>query len=309
MTSRAQPEMREPLTQGQIRLIRSAGFASVAVAASLILLKVYAWLATGSIAMLSSLADSILDLLASSMTLFAVRFALEPADREHRFGHGKLEAVAGLAQALIIAASAGYVAVQAVLRLMTPAPVAAPALGSGVILVSLVLTVGLVLFQTFVVRRTGSIAIGADELHYRGDVLTNLAVLVAIGASSWLGWHWADPLLGLAVVAVILLSVRAIVMRSLDILLDRELPAARRSEILEIAKQHAEVLGVHDLRTRTSGTHEFIQFHLELRPQLALVRVHEITDEVAATVKLRFPRAEIIIHADPYGIDEPQDEF
>jgi len=309
MNAPAQPETRRPLTRSEIRLIRSAGFASVGVALSLILLKVYAWLATGSIAMLGSLADSVLDLLASSMTLFAVRYALEPADREHRFGHGKLEAVAGLAQALIITASAGYVAVQAVVRLLTPVAVTSPVLGSAVIVISLAATIALVLFQGFVVRRTGSIAIGADELHYRGDVLTNLGVLAAIGASSWLGWHWADPLLGLAVVAVILWSVRAIVLRSLDILLDRELPAASRAEILGIARRHSEVLGVHDLRTRTSGTHEFIQFHLELKPHLTLVRVHEITDDVEAAVTARFPRAEILIHADPYGVDEPQDEF
>lgn len=309
MSASGKADNRAPLTRRQIRLIRSAGVASVCVALLLIILKVYAWFATGSIAMLSSLADSVLDLLASSMTLFAVRYALEPADREHRFGHGKLEAVAGLAQALIILVSAGYVAVQAVLRLLTPTAVTAPGIGSGVMLVSLGLTILLVLYQNFVVHRTGSIAIGADELHYRGDVLTNLAVLVAIGASTWLGWHRADPILGLVVVAVILASVRAIVLRSLDILLDRELPAQDRGEIIEIAMAHEEVLGVHDLRTRTSGTHEFIQFHLELRPQLTLVRAHEITDQVEAAVNARFPRAELIIHADPYGIDEPQDEF
>jgi ferrous-iron efflux pump FieF len=217
--------------------------------------------------------------------------------------------VAGLAQALIISGSAGYVAFQAIMRLVTPAPVTSPGIGTGVILISLVMTIGLVLFQTMVVRRTGSIAIGADELHYRGDVLTNLAVLAAIGASSWFGWHRADPVFGLVVVAVILLSVRAIVLRSLDILLDRELPAKSRSEILRIARTHPEVLGVHDLRTRTSGTHEFIQFHIELKPQLALARVHEITETVQQAVTTSFPRAEIIIHADPYGIDEPQDEF
>lgn len=300
---------RKPLTRRQIRLIRSAGLASVLVALSLVVLKSFAWLATGSVAMLSSLADSLLDLLASSMTLFAVRFALEPADREHRFGHGKLEAIAGLAQAFVILGSAGYVALQAVRRLLMPEAITAPAVGTGVMLVSLVLTIGLVSYQRLVVRRTGSIAIGADELHYTSDVLTNLAVLAAIAASTWLGWQRADPVLGLVVVVVILAAVRAIVLRSFDILLDRELPAAKREEILQIAKEHEEVLGVHDLRTRTSGTHEFIQFHLELEPDLALTRAHEITDEVEAAVMARFPRADVIIHADPYGIIEPQDEF
>lgn len=301
--------VRGPLTQEHVWLIRSAGLASVAVALVLVTLKLFAWFATGSIAVLSSLADSLLDLLASTMTLVAVRFAFEPADREHRFGHGKLEAVAGLAQACVILGSAGYVAVQAVLRLIAPAPILAPAVGTGVIAVSLALTIALVLYQRHVVRRTGSIAIGADHLHYVGDVLTNITVLAAIALSSWLGWHWADPVFGLIVVAVILASVRVIVLRAFDVLLDRELPASRRGEILEIARAQEEVLGVHDLRTRTSGTQEFVQFHIELKAELTLRRVHEITEEVAAAVMQRFPRAEVIIHADPYGIDEPQDRF
>lgn len=300
---------QEPLTEPQIRLIRLAGLASVSVALSLIALKVWASLATGSIAMLSSLADSLLDLLASLMTLLAVRFALEPADREHRFGHGKLEAVAGLTQSLIILASAAYVAFHAIERLIAPAPVTEPGVGVIVMLISLVLTIGLVAFQKVVVSRTGSVAIGADELHYRVDVLTGIAVLIAIGASSGLGWHYADPILGLVIVVVILFSVREIVTRVMDILLDRELPAASREEIKAIACSHDEVLGVHDLRTRTSGTHEFIQFHLELDPKLTLARVHEISDAVEADVLDRFPRAEVIIHADPYGLAEPQDQF
>jgi ferrous-iron efflux pump FieF len=300
---------REPLTPGSKRLIRSAGQASVAVALVLVALKLWAWLATGSVAMLGSLADSLLDLLASSMILVAVRFALEPADREHRFGHGKLEAIAGLVQSFVIVGSAAYVGFEAVKRLIDPVPVAAPVAGVLVTLVAILLTILLVVYQHIVVRRTGSIAISADALHYRADLLTNLAVLVAIGSSTWLGWYRADPLLGLAVVVVILLSVRAIVLQSLDVLLDRELPSERRQAILRIAKRHPEVLGVHDLRTRTSGTQEFIQLHLELEPKLRLDRVHEISDDVEAALTERFPRAEIIIHADPYGLVEPQDEF
>lgn len=300
---------RKPLTPGTRRLIRSAGFASVGVALALVALKVWAWLTTGSIAMLGSLADSILDLLASTMILVAVRFALEPADREHRFGHGKLEAIAGLVQSCVIVGSAAYVGIEAVRRLLAPAPIGAPLAGILVTLVSLALTISLVLYQRFVIRQTGSIAISADALHYKGDVLTNLAVLAAIGASSGLGWYWADPILGLVVVIVILGSVRAIVLQSLDVLLDRELPSDQRREILDIVRRHPEVLGVHDLRTRTSGTHEFIQFHLELAPKLPLNRAHEISDEVEMELMVRFPRAEVIIHADPYGIVEPQDEF
>ena len=300
---------RKRLTQQQIRLVRSAGVASVGVAATLVAIKLYAWYATNSIALLSSLADSLLDLLASVMTLTAVKFALEPPDREHRFGHGKLEAIAGLSQGLVISASALYVAWRAILRLVAPEPVTEPAVGMGIMLVSLALTIALVLYQRRVVAQTGSIAVGADAVHYKADVLTNLAVLAAIGASTWLGWHWADPVLGLVVVVLIGLSVWQIIVGSIDVLLDRELPAERRAEILELARAHADVLGVHALRTRTSGTHEFIQFHIELRPELELARVHRICDAVEASVTQRFPRAEVIIHADPHGLVEPPDEF
>ena len=305
----ASPAPRGPLTREQIWLIRSAGLASVGVALVLVGIKLVAWLMTDSVAVLSSLADSLLDLLASTMTLVAVRFAFEPADREHRFGHGKLEAVAGLVQACVILGSAIYVAAQAIERLFAPEPIGSPEVGISVVGVSLLLTVGLVLYQRHVVRRTGSLAIGADTLHYVGDVLTNITVLVAIALSAGLGWQWADPVLGLAVVAVILLSVRAIVLKAFDVLLDRELPSSRRDEILGIVRRHSQVRGVHDLRTRTSGSQEFIQFHLELEPELELSRAHEISHEVEAEVRRRFPRAEVIIHPEPYGIDDERDSF
>ncbi len=303
------PGTRDREFERRTWLVQSAGVASVSVAVALVGLKIWAWTATGSVAMLGSLADSVLDLLASTMTLIAVRFALEPADPEHRFGHGKLEAIAGLAQSFVITLSAGYVGFRAVMRLIEPEPIAAPLAGTAVMVVSLVFTVALVLYQRFVVRRTGSIAIGADALHYKADVLTNIAVLAAIAASSWFGWYRADPILGLLVVLVILSSVRAIALQSLDVLLDRELSIEQREQILTIARRHEEVLGVHDLRTRTSGTHEFIQLHLELAPELPLARVHEISDEVEVEVKRRFPRAEVIIHADPFGLVEATDEF
>lgn len=307
--TQTQPKNGARISNTHVHLIRSASVASVTVALILVAIKSWAWFATGSVALLGSLADSALDLLASTMTFFAVRFALEPADREHRFGHGKLEAIAGLVQSVIITASAAYVAFEAIKRLLSPEQVEAAIAGIVVMLVSLVLTVALVVFQRFVVKQTNSLAIGADALHYKADVLTNVAVLAAIAASSGLGWYLADPILGLIVAIVILISVRAIVVQAMDILLDRELPGDLRADIVEIAKRHTDVLGVHDLRTRSSGAHRFIQFHLELPPQLSLARAHEISDDVEAALLARFPNAEIIIHADPYGLDEPQDAF
>jgi ferrous-iron efflux pump FieF len=293
----------------QVTLMRVASRASVGVAIALIGLKLWAWRATDSVALLSSLADSFLDLIASLITLLAVKVAVSPADREHRFGHGKSEGIASLAQALIVTGSAAYVGVEAVLRLLAPVPISRPGIGIGVMLVSLALTLALVSLQRVVVRRTGSLAIAADAVHYRADILTNLAVLAAILASSRWGLFILDPIFGLAVVALILLSVRSILSDALDVLLDRELPDGKRKKIRELAFGHPEVKGLHDLRTRSSGNAQFIQFHLELDPELTLSRAHEISDAVAGEVKMHFPAAEVLIHVDPHGLVEDRDPF
>ena len=291
------------------RLTLLAGVASVSAALALIGIKFWAWTRTDSIALLSSLADSLLDLLASMLTLAAVRFAAEPADREHRFGHGKLEAVAGLVQALIISASAVYVAVKAVDRLLSPTVVAEPSTGIAVMVLSLLVTLGLLGLQRFVIARTGSLAIRADSLHYAGDVLTSIMVLIAIGLNASFGWYAADPLLGLVVVAVILASVRQILRQAMDVLLDRELPAPVRAQVLALARAHPAVRGVHDLRTRTSSVDDFVQLHLELDPDLTLAAAHRISEEVEVSVRDALPRAEVIIHIDPHGLSEPRDSF
>ncbi len=279
--------------------MRLASYASVVMALTLIALKLWAWYATDSVALLSSLADSLLDLVASLITLFAVKVAVSPADREHRFGHGKSEGIAGLAQALIVTGSAAYVGVEAVTRLLAPSPVMQPGLGLGVMFVSLVLTVGLVVFQGFVVRQTGSLAISADAVHYKADILTNVAVLGAIFASAQWQWHILDPLLGLVVVVLILLAVRIIAIDAIDVLLDRELPEDDRQRIKDIVVTHPGVKGIHDLRTRSAGAAQFIQFHLELDAGISLAEAHEICDAVESDVQNKFPGAEVLIHADP----------
>ncbi|HEX7081163.1 MAG TPA: cation diffusion facilitator family transporter [Gammaproteobacteria bacterium] len=297
------------LERERARLMRLAAFASVSVAVVLIAWKLWAWYASGSIAVLSSLADSTLDLVASLITLVAVRVALTPADREHRFGHGKSEGVAGLVQALIVTASALFVAVEAVGRLLRPEPPAAPAAALTSIAASLLLTLGLFAFQRRVIARTGSLAISADSMHYRADILTNAAILVGLFVAYRFSWYVIDPLLGLLVVGVILWSVRTIVVDALAVLLDRELPAASRREIERIAHAHPAVLGVHDIRTRSSGSTEFIQMHLELDPALTLLEAHAISEEIEAGVQEVFPGAEVLIHVDPHGVSEPRDPF
>lgn len=290
-------------------LMRVAGFASVGVALVLILIKAWAYAASGSIALLGSLADSLLDLAASVITLLAVRFALAPADREHRFGHGKSEGVAGLVQALIVTGSALYVGIEAIGRLLSPQPLTSPVIAVVTMAVSVVLTLVLFTVQRYVIARTGSLAITADSVHYQADLLTNVTLLIGLFVSYRFDLHILDPLLGLVVVALILWSVRRIALESLDVLLDRELPTKSRRRIEKIIAAHPSVLGFHDVRTRSSGSMEFIQLHLELDPKLSLFEAHAISEEVAVEVRNAFPRAEVLIHVDPYGLSEPRDPF
>lgn len=291
------------------RLLRAASTASVLVAMTLAALKFWAWQDTGSVSLLGSLADSLLDLAASLLTFWAVRFSLSPADAEHRFGHGKSEGLAALLQALVIGGSGAFVCVEAVRRLVTPQPIESPEVGIAVVLFASALSLALVAFQRYVTRRTGSVAIDGDSLHYGSDIVVNLAVAAAIGIATVTGWNMVDPLTGLAVAAWIFYSSWGLAGRALDILLDREIPDADRERIRGIALGHPEVLGLHDLRTRHGGANFIVQFHLDLDPAVSLLRAHRIQDEVEDLIRATYPGCEIIIHADPKGVDERRDSF
>jgi len=297
--------MNDPSAQRQssFRLMRAATLASVGVALTLVLLKLVAFYLTDSVAMLATLIDSLLDTLASLFNLFAVRHALTPADREHRFGHGKAESLAGLAQAAFISGSAAFLVLAAGNRLLHPQPTSHSQIGIIVMLISIAMTIGLVQFQHYVIRRTGSLAIAADSLHYFGDVLVNVSVIIALVLSDTLGWTLADPVFALWVAAYIIYSAWQIVRHSLDHLMDHELPDEAREQISRIVLSHPEVCSLHDLRTRASGPDRFIQFHLEMDGQLSLLDAHRISDEVEAMVREAFPQAEVIIHEDPVGLE------
>jgi ferrous-iron efflux pump FieF len=291
------------------RLRRRALWASLAVAGGLIGLKFCAWLVTGSVALLSSLVDSLLDIAASTVNLLAVSHAMSPADREHRFGHGKAEPLAVLGQSAFITGSAILVFAEAVRRLIRPAPVDDPSAGIAVMLVSIAACVALVLYQRSVVRRTGSLAISADELHYRGDLILNGGVILALVLGGMLGVSYLDPLFGAAIGLWIVWSAMKLARLSLTQLMDRELPDAERTRIRAIAEAHPAVSAVHDLRTRAAGPTAFIQLHLEMPGTLSLLRAHEISDEVEAELRRAYPNAEILIHEDPAGVEEPRLRF
>jgi ferrous-iron efflux pump FieF len=293
-----------PADERNVRLIRAAARASVAVAGLLIAAKLVAWTLTDSVGLLSTLIDSLLDIGASLVNLVAIRHALTPADEEHRFGHGKAEALAGLGQAAFVAGSAAFLLVQAGERLFRPRTLANIDVGIAVMVFSILVTLALVMFQKYVARRTSSLAIGADSLHYETDVLANAGVILSLILVIQFGWVMADPLVAIAIVAYIFWGAWSIGIQSLHILMDRELPDADRDKIRSIAKSNPVVRGVHDLKTRSSGSHVFIQLHLELDGGMTLNKVHEISEDVMKRIMAEYPNAEVIVHEDPEGVVE-----
>ena len=296
--------------QETARLLRLATYASISVATILIVAKLIAWGLSDSVSLLATLIDSVLDALASLINLIAVRHALTPADKEHRFGHGKAEALAGLSQSMFIAGSAGFLLLEAGRRLISPIPVEAVGTGIAVMLFSIIATLLLLGFQQHVIRKTNSTAIKADALHYRTDLLVNASVIAALWLSAQ-GWDGFDALFACAIGIYILYSAWEIVALSYDHLMDRELPDEQREEIKQLVLQHKSARGLHDLRSRHSGTMTFIQLHLELDDDLSLLEAHRISDEVEASLMEAFPESEIIIHIDPQSVvgHEPMAEF
>jgi len=290
------------------RLMRLATYASTATALILIVAKLVAWLMSDSVSLLATLIDSCLDALASLLNLFAVRHALTPPDRQHRFGHGKAEALAGLGQATFIAGSAAFLFLEAVGRFLRPVEIQAVGTGVAVMIFSIAATLLLMMFQRHVISKTGSTAIKADALHYKTDLLVNGSVIVALLLAVY-GWAGFDAVFGIAIAFYIIYSAWEIVREALDHLMDKELPAEDRERIKQIARRHPEVRGMHDLRTRQSGTTVFIQLHLELDDKLLLLQAHRIADEVEAELMQAFPGAEVIIHEDPVSLKELQPDF
>jgi ferrous-iron efflux pump FieF len=293
---------------GDARLLRLATYASVGTASVLILVKFFAWYLTDSLSLLATLIDSLLDVAASLVNLFAVRHALVPADREHRFGHGKAEPLAALGQAAFISGSAVFLVIEAISRFSHPRPLLHGEVGIAVMVFSILATLLLVAFQRYVIRRTSSIAIRADSLHYVGDLLVNAAVIVALLLIANFGWTFIDPLFGLAIAAYILFNAWIIARGALDMLMDRELPEEDRRRIRELVLDDREIMGLHDLRTRASGPQTFIQCHIEMDGDLRLHEAHAIADRAEDRLREAFPGAEVIVHQDthpPHGAREP----
>lgn len=299
------PTPERPLTHYEQTLLRRSTMASVSVASALVLVKLGAWLLTDSLSMLSSLVDSIMDGIASTITFIAVRHAIKPADDDHRFGHGKWEALAGLSQAAFILGSAVFLIIEAVERFVRPSAIDHSMIGIGVMVFSILMTACLVFYQSHVVKKTQSLAVNSDKLHYAGDLLMNLAVIVALVLGGSMGLRWADPIIGVAIALFIGHGAWEIAKGALDMLLDRELPDEDRERIMDIIRANPSIQGFHDLRTRRSGPRVFVQVHLELHPEMILAKSHHIADQVMDDIMAAYPRAEVLVHQDPVGIEDP----
>ena len=284
-----------------VRRPRAEDFPRLPKSVRRIAAKAVAWWLSGSVSLLAGLTDSVMDAAASFINLLAVHYALKPADEDHRYGHGKAEALAGLAQALFISISSILIGVHAVERLNNPQPLAAEALGISVIVLSLVLTMALLLLQRHVVKETGSTAVHADSLHYTSDLLLNGSILLALVLAG-MGWSHVDALFGLGIAVYILWSAIGIARQSIAVLMDTELPVEVTERMQVLVCAVPGVLGVHDMRSRVSGIHWHVQLHLELPADMPLIQAHALCDAAEAAIHSEFQRTEVLVHPDPIKI-------
>lgn len=285
-----------------VKLRKWATYVSVSVAALLIVSKVAAYFLTDAVSLLSSLLDSTIDLFSSLVILISIIHASQPADAEHRYGHGKYEALAALSQSIFIIGSAAFLIFESIHRFVQPQTLEKTGVGVGVMIFSIVMTLFLVTFQKHVIKKTGSVAVTADNLHYKGDLFMNAAVIVALLLTRYTGWPYFDPIFAIGIAGVLLRSAWHIGQESMDILLDRELSQADREKIYEIVRAHGKVQDMHDLRTRSTGHYIFIEFHMEMDGNLTLDQAHDITEEIELKLYEAFPQAEVMIHPEPSGI-------
>ncbi|MFY8273600.1 cation diffusion facilitator family transporter [Pseudoalteromonas sp. SSDWG2] len=287
--------------------VKAASMTTLVMVSLMIAAKAWAWIASGSAAMLGSLTDSLLDVSATLVNFFVLSYALKPADDDHRFGHGKAEALAGLGQAAFIAGSGCLLAFHAIERFFNPVAITHSLLGVWVSVFAIVCTLIVVFVQFQAIKRTESVALKADSLHYKGDLMLNIAVMVAL-ALAYYGVSGADPFFALFVAAYLLFNAWQIAMESSSHLMDKELPEHEKEHIVAVACAHEAVHGVHALRTRQGGKVRFVEFHLELDDHITLVQAHAIADEVEAMVKEAFSlskhpefggEVDVLIHQDP----------
>ncbi len=283
------------------KLLKFSTYASIIVAIFLLIIKTAAWLATDSVSMQALLVDSLVDSVASLVNFFALRSALEPADEEHRFGHGKIEAVASQGQAIFIACTAIWIIFEAINKIVTPEPIVNVPFGMTIIIITIVTTSALIIFQQYVINRTDSTIIKADRLHFKGDLLLNLSVLLSLVLQQYINCLYIDPVCGLLIGIYIIRTSWKIAKDSFNILIDTELPQSQKNDIANIITSHPEIKGMHDFKTRSSGKDNFVQVHIELDENITLKKAHNISNEINNMICQQFPNTHVIIHQDTHN--------
>jgi ferrous-iron efflux pump FieF len=283
-------------------LMKSASIASVVVASFLLIIKIIAFNMTDALSILAGLLDSLLDIVASVINFFAVRYALNPADDDHRYGHGKAEALAGLGQATLITTSVILLTLESISRIFAPKTITSVGIGLWVTIISIIFTLGLVMYQSYVVKKTKSLAIASDMLHYKTDFFLNITIFASLIITYFINFVQIDAILAIGIGIFILWGVKEILMQSVNQILDKELPDEERKKLYLLAVSHPKVHEIHDIRTRMSGNNVFLQFHMELPPQTLLLDAHHISEEVEAYIRKNYPYTiEVFIHIDPHG--------
>ncbi|MEL6715738.1 MAG: cation diffusion facilitator family transporter, partial [Planctomycetota bacterium] len=286
------------------KLRRRAAMTSLGIATLLATAKIVGAFVTGSVGVLSSLADSLADVAASGLTFWTVELAHRPADEDHRYGHGRAEALSSLVQAALVVASAIFVVYVGVGRLFDPEPLREGRWAIAVMALSVAGSLTIVGVQRATLRRVESVAIEADSLHYKGDVLSNLAIIAGLLVASRPGLGWVDPVIGGLIALYLMVSIGSVARRSIDQLMDRELSEDERARVAAVVEADPDVRGFHDLRTRSLGVSAHIDLHLELDGHLDLVTAHEITDRVERALLTAFPGSSVTIHTEPFGLDD-----
>ena len=280
------------------RLVVMASLSSIMMALLLVMAKMLVWFFSNSITILASMTDSMMDLVTSVINYIAVRFAIKPPDEDHNYGHAKIEALAGLAQCAFISASAIFLLVSSINRYFNPVQLTNIDLGIYVTVLSLILTLFVVVFQTYVIKKTDSQIIAADRLHCQSDLYSNLAIIVSLLICSS-GYEIADVIFALLITVYIAHGVYGIGVRSLNVLLDKKISNHLINDITSIMLATPGVLGLHEMRTRRVGNYIYIQVHMCIDRNISLEEAHAIASTAQKAVLCKYSQADILIHMDP----------
>lgn len=290
--------------ENDLYLKKTASLLSISVSVSLLIIKLIAVIYSSSLAILSSLIDSASDIFASFITFWAIKYSNRPLNPKHRYGYGKAESASALIQSAFIVGSGAFVLYDGVERFINPLPVKQTMFGLQLMLLSLVITILLICYQKYVIVKTKSIAIMADSLHYKVDLLTNTLIIISLFLLNHYNLIWIDIITAFFISIYLIWNAYHIAVNAMKDITDQEIDVEMKKNIIKTINKTKNIKGFHDFRSRTSGNRIFIEFHLEINGNLSLYDAHKISKSIEEKIISIYPNAQIIIHQDPYGIKE-----